>query len=338
VSFPLEVRPLRPDETQELLAFYRGNFPAGQRVATLFEWRAGAPFGTNAPWGAWLEGELLGTVNAVRCPLVADGARMEACWQQDSIVSPAARGKGVGKALVESAAAGYPLVMAKGTTQAMYGLRKSVGFNDAPNDTYLFRVLRPWNVRGSWRRRVAAPLLFLRAKALAPPAPGIAVRPTGSFGPHYDALAEQLTASPGWKVWKPAAYLSWRYLACPIRRYRILEAHRAERTIGAAVLRLDERMGSDAWLVDLIVDLGDRPAVLALIEAAAAEARQSGAALLRTFASSGRARKLLAEAGFIDTRDTPHFTFRPNGVAESVLPPVAEWSFWHGDGDAELYQ
>jgi len=334
----LEVRLVRPEEIPALLDFYRGHCGHGDRVAQLFEWRASAPGRANRPWGAWSKGEFLGTVNAVPCPIAGGGRRIDAIWQQDSIVSPAARRRGVATELVESAAAARALVLAKGISASMYKLRKSIGFRDAPNSTYLIRVLRTWGVRGSWRRRLAAPFLSLRAlsrqTAAAGPAPE--VRQVDAFGRAYDDIAERALHSPWCGQWKPADYLTWRYLRCPSRTYTILEARLAQRPLGAAVMRLGAPGSADAWLVDLVADLADPILARTLIEAAVRRARENGAALLWTFASSNRARELLADAGFANSHTTPLFTYRPAGSAEDPIA-AAEWNFWHGDGDTELY-
>ena len=335
----LDVRPIRTEEIAELLAFYRANFGAGGRVAELFQWRATAPEAANAPWGAWLGSDLVGTVNSVRLRLAGNGELIEAAWQQDSIVSPAARGKGVAKALVDAAAAGWPLVLAKGTTTAMYGLRKSVGFRDAENHTYMFRVLRPF-VAGSLYRRLGAPLLYLKAEARRQPKapPDLVLREVAKFGEQYDDLARQQLSGRQRGPYKTSAYLNWRYVDCPIRKYLLVEATRGGRLAGAAVLRLPTTESGDAWLVDLVASLDDEIIGRELVASSIRAARQRGASLLRTFASSRQARRHLFAAGFVDTPETPHFTFRPQSVGADVVPPSADWSFWHGDGDAELYQ
>jgi GNAT superfamily N-acetyltransferase len=340
LTHALDIRPVQPQEVSALLDFYRANCEYGDRVARLFEWRSSAPGRANAPWAAWRDGELLGTVNTVPCPIVGGGDQINAIWQQDSIVLAATRGKGVGRVLVERAADGWPIVLAKGTGASMYRLRISVGFRDAPNDTYLFRVLRTWGVRGSWRRRIAAPFFQLRSLIgrRAPPDPGVETRRIDSFGPAYDEMAERARNSPWRGQWKPADYLTWRYGRCPIRSYTIIEASRQGRPLGAVVLRVGHEASRDAWLVDLVTDLAEPRVVGILLDAAAKHAYQEGAALLWTFASSHRARKHLAAAGFVNTRITPHFTLRPQAIADTAIPPEADWNFWHGDGDVELYR
>ncbi len=341
MTAPLIVRPLEPTDHSSLFAFYRANLGTGERVAQYFEWRERDPAsGGNRPFAAWYDGALLGTVNVVPWTLAGGGHEFSVCWQQDSIVSAAARGKGVGKALVNAAAAGWPLVLAKGTSAAMYALRKSAGFVDLPNATYLTRALRPFATGGTWRRRLGTPLLSFRNlfHRLPPPSRPLHLRELSTFGPSYDALAARLVGGQRMAPRKGASYLHWRYLGCPTRQYRILEAVDGEEPLGAAILRLPSGPPDVAWLVDLIGDLDDADVVVTLLSGALRSARAAGASLIRTFATSQRAREFLGRAGFVDSAETPRFTIRVGLPTWTLGPDRIDWNFWHGDGDAELYQ
>lgn len=335
----ITVRPFGRDEENVLLEFYRHHLEAGDRVATLYHWRGhDSASGGSRPVGAWSGDELLGTVNVVPLGLLGYGNHWRACWQQDSIVSAAARGKGVGRALVMSALGNWPVVLAKGTSEAMYALRKSAGFIDVPDDTYLLKVLRPFARNGGLKRRLLTPAVYLRGLLayVRRHRSRLECRLLDSFGPFYDGLAARLKDRPYLTPFKPASYLNWRYRTCPVRTYEIVEALSGAGPVGAVVLRLPVPQDPDAWLVDVLADPGDDDVMATLLWAAIDTARSLRVPVLRAFASSPSVRVSLRRAGFMNTRSTPHFTFLP-GSSGRDIPDAAAWNFWHGDGDVELY-
>lgn len=342
---PILIEPVSPAEEPALLALYERLLRAGPRIVALYRWRraAEAASGGFIPYAA-REGEaMVGAVSAWPVELARGGMRIPAAWQCDSIVDPALRGRGIAKRLVNALGARWELTLAKGTNPTMYALRKSVGFLDAPNREYLVRPLVALVSHGSWPRRLAAPLLYLSALVRGARAPrgtaggALSIAPIERFSEEYDALADRMAGADEVTLVKRAAYLNWRYTTCPVRHYTLLEARAGGALRGAAVVRLPDERGGDGWIVDLIVDTRDDAAGMALLHAALAALRRGGAAWARTFATSQRARRWLAARGFIDSGQTPQFTYRVRGGAAGDDLTAAGWNIWHGDGDAELY-
>jgi hypothetical protein len=282
-------------------------------------------------------GEIIGAVNVVRVPLTLAGRPIEAAWQQDTVVHPGWRGRGVGRRLVEAGAAGWDLSLGKGTAEPMYHLKRNSGFADAPHVNYLARVLAPVTRRGSVARRISFPFLFAAVKLRRQDhvRTGLTSRVLGEFDARFDALDETLVAAGSLAPRKDRTYLSWRYLTRADRRYRIIAAEDGPRLRGAVVLRAGSVPTGDAWIVDLVCDPGDVDAIDELLNAAFLELRRSGAGCVRAFASSGQARARLLGRGFMQTRETPRFTFR---ARPGLDLSGADWNFWHGDGDTELYR
>jgi hypothetical protein len=331
---------IKPSEIPSLIRFYITNLAAGEKVSRLFHWRNSIPQRGNAPWGAWLAGELVGTLNTVPCPVIAGGNHVNWSWNLDSAVAEPFRYNGVGTSLAEYAAYGQPVVISKGLSDSMYRLRKSIGFDDVPNSNYLIRVLDPWNLGGSRRRRFLAPFIKLvtsgNHRQLLKSQ--YEIRTVDAFGSSYDTFVEIDRGLTTLGPLKPASYLNWRYTRCPIHSYTILEAFQGDRILGAVVIRFPTEPNGDAWLIDLICNLANSPSVQFLIDAAIQRAAAENAAALLTLATSSRARTLLAQSGFVDTHTSPHFVFRPQSLGEINSLKSKEWNFWHGDGDVELYQ
>lgn len=332
---PLELRLARSDEAPAILDYYRAQLKAGVRVADVMRWRAGdAASGGNAPAVAVRDGTLFGIVNSVPATLTLSGKRFKAAWQGDSVVSPELRGQGVAKKLVHAASPEAVVVLAKGTVPAMYGLRKSVGFEDVGNAEYLVRGLGFKG--GSAKRTLRNGILGAWAGLRSAGAPRGEAREAGEFGPDFDELDQRLAALDEVRIAKNAGYLRWRYGNAPGRRYRVFRSDAGGALRGAAVLRDAGEPGGDAWLVDVIADPGDAATLNALVSAVLRTASAAGAGAIRAFATSPRVREVLFRHGFLRTRDTPRFTRWIKDPAASAVTQ-APWNVSHGDGDIELY-
>ncbi len=293
--------PPRNEDIDPLLAAYAEWLPDGQQVGEMFRWRrAGAPAsGGIRPAIAKLGGEIIGAVSAVNARVVLRGRPVRAVWQQDSVVGPPARGKGIGKRLVAEAAQGAELVLAKSTTPPMYALRKAVGFQDVPDRTFLVRVLSP-SAAGEFVKRLAYPWLWFRNRLLGVP-PNLVIRPVERFDAEFDQLASRAVGSDEIGLVKTGNYLNWRYVGAPGRSYVLLRAEDGARLRGAAVLRLPTSRAGRAWLVDIVCASDDREGVDALVAAALRELAAAGAGDVKTFTSSPRMRAHLRRRGFLAT-------------------------------------
>ena len=276
--------PLAAADNDRLMRAYQEWLGAGDRVVELFRWRrAGEPAsGGIRPSVAKKGSEIIGSVSAVPADVRLRGRPVRAVWQQDSVVGPPARGKGLGKRLVNAAAAGWEMLLAKSTTPPMYALRKSVGFEDVADRTFLVRVLSP-RAAGSLEKRFGYALIWLwNLVRGVDRAPGpIAVRAVERFDAAFDEIAERVPAGDEIGLRKTSAYLNWRYVGAPGRTYRILRAEGRGRLRGAAVLRLNPAPGGRAWILDLICDSRDVEAVAALVSASVRELRRSRAGDVR---------------------------------------------------------
>jgi GNAT superfamily N-acetyltransferase len=332
-------RSLVAEEESTLLSAYKEWLPGGERVGQYFTWRRShlQASGGVYPTIALMNGKLIGSVSAVPVDVTLNGRNIRASWQQDSMVGPDARGKGVGKTLVEQAAGGYELLLAKGTTPQMYALRKSVGFKDVPLRTFLTAVLR-LSASGRFARRGVFSALYLWQEATnRGTAESLTSTRIASFTEEYDSLANRAANAPTVGQKKSAAYLNWRYLTCPTRKYTIWEARDARTLRGAVVVRINDHPGAQAWLVDLVCDPRDKEAADVLVRTAVREAKAAGAPTIRAFVSSRALRRTFRRRGFIDTGETPQFTYRVERQDLAGQLAAADWSFFWGDGDAELY-
>ena len=141
----IEIKLMAAEDEVGLMEFLNGNLETFGEFERFWSWRQENETQNGGETVVIAKGDekIVGSVGIVPASMTVDGYPIRAAWQQDSLVSPAMRGKGLGKRLVAKAAEGWDLILAKGTSEAMYGLRKSVGFLDVPNVGYMVRVCKP---------------------------------------------------------------------------------------------------------------------------------------------------------------------------------------------------
>jgi GNAT superfamily N-acetyltransferase len=327
------------DEEAAVAEFYRRMFPKSSRVVDLLEWRKREPLrsGGNSTMVARLNGEIVGAMNLVPVSLRVGSSVFKAVWQQDSMVSPSMRGRGVGRELINRSAADYEVLLAKGTNEGMYKLRKAAGFLDVANSNYLVRVLSPAAFGTDPKHVFYGIALGAMSMVQRRPQRGaLGTKVLDSFGDEFDRLAHGARVAPEIRQVKDRTYLNWRYRDCPGREYRIVGAGNGDGVAGAAVLTVRKT----AWIADLLCDNSDSATVVSLIRASIATCRASGAGSVRVFATSETARRYLKREGFVEVPQTPRFTYRPTtagGDFEQAVKTGLDWNFSHGDGDIELY-
>ena len=282
--------------------------------------------------------EILGCIGIVPADIRCNGNKLHASWQQDSLVSSSARGLGIGKKLVKKAQENFRLVIAKGTSQAMYGLRKSVGYKDVPCSTYLLSVCGlPAGI--SIQKTIVFGILKIWGKVIRYPKIKkiFSIQRISSFGPDMDGLATVLSSENVIRPFKGKDYLNWRYGACPGKKYTILSAV-GQTTRGSIVLSISGQNQDEGWVVDMICGSHDVSCAYALIEAALDFFNQHRVSRIWCFATFPPARRWFYRFGFVATNRSPRFTWFSDHTETNGIASQTTWDFWHGDGDIELYQ
>lgn len=333
-----QLRRLAPNEQEHLFAFYRETLKSAERVIALYRWRLEDPDSSGGidTYVAEEGGRFMGAMSLVPTRLSCNGRLFEAAWYADSIVHPDARGRGIGSRLLSFTAAEAPITLAKGTVEPMYRLRKRAGFVDVPRDTFLLRAMTPLprGERVSFKRRTMFPALWLAGRISTRLPSQLDTVEIDRFDAGFDHLADALAQAPNLRFYKPSGYLNWRYFTCPIRRYRVFAALREGEPAGAVILRTAPRPGTDAWIVDLVLDESDGQVAHSLLNVAFEKLGRSRASAVRTFVTCPRLRRLLRLRGFFSASNTPHFTYHL--TPDARLPRSYAWSFFHGDCDTEL--
>ena len=339
----VEVRPMELEDERALLDFYARHQPTWNLLRHYWGWRRdGLPHSGGEEASIALEnGDVVGAVGIVPADLTFGGLRIKASWQQDSLVSSQMRGRGVGKKLVRAGWEGWDLSISKGTSKGMYGLRKALGYLDAPNSDYLVRVHRTRAGQSGLSKRLKERLLWAWKTLLPQPNVdrGIPIREVKEFDETFDSLAESLDQEDVLRLHKSQGYLNWRYGQCPGREYTLYRAG-GDQARGAVVVATAGERRDEGWIVDLVGCATDEPAAIALLSRAIQRLEEEGVARTYVFATYPPIRAWLKRFGFLPTGLSPKFTYRI--IRKEGLPDMPDlasacWDFWHGDGDVELY-
>jgi len=337
----VEIKLMSPDDERALLGFMERNLGNWGKFRELWQWRQENKevSGGETAALAKLEGQVIGSVGIVQAPVTLSGSIIKASWQQDSLISRGMRGRGLGKKLVNEGAKGWDLVMAKGTSQEMYGLRKSLGFLDVSNSDYLVRIYKPRFMARKPKESAAECVLAVWKSIL--PMPGtdsaIQVKEINAFDQTFDFLAEELSKENVLRLYKGQKYLNWRYFECPGKHYKVFRAG-GEKARGALVLNITGQDFDEGWIVDLICYSKDEKCAYALLRSAMNYFKERRVSKVWAFATLPAARRCLYRFGFLPTGRTPRFTYHVYGEdLDGGILVATFWDFWHGDGDVELY-
>jgi GNAT superfamily N-acetyltransferase len=295
-----------------------------------------------AIWVAREGAEVLGQYASMPVRLFWDGREVRSSWGMDVFLRPQARGKGVGARLFTAWSDHVEVALGLGLTPSSYGLFQKLRYHDVGPVPFLQKVM---DARAVASRRlgpalgaVAAPALGLGWWLRHPErrrASAVVVEPIDSFGPGFDGLWERARASYAMCVRRDAAYLTWKYVGCPHRRYTLHAARRGGELSGFAVSRVEDYRGLRlGWIVDVFADAGDHDAKDALLGAVLDAFRAGGVARAQAFAMNAALRLDLERRGFRAAPSPMQFCVRTR-VSEAPLRDRGRWHVVFGDSDMD---
>jgi hypothetical protein len=137
-------------------------------------------------------------------------------------------------------------------------------------------------------------------------------------------------------VRRDAAYLRWKYLECPHRRYDLLEARRGGELAGYAVSRLDDYRGTRlGWIVDVFTDTRDEAARGALVHALLASFRARGVVRAQAYSLNAALAGTLRRHGFFPGASAVQFCVKSAVDPQGAFADAGGWNLMFGDGDLD---
>lgn len=296
-----------------------------------------------AIWVAREGASVLGQYASMPVRLWWDGREVRSSWGMDVFLRPEARGKGVGARLFTAWSDHVEVALGLGLTPSSYGLFKKLRYHDVGPVPFFQKVMDARAVAG--RRlgpslgTIAAPFLSLGWSLAHPDRPrtatDVSVARIDAFGPEFDALWERARASYAMCVRRDAAYLAWKYLACPTREYAIHAARRAGVVAGYAVSRHEDYRGLRlGWILDVFADAGDHDAKDALLTAVLDDFRAHRVARAQAFAMNAALQDDLRRRGFRPAESPMQFCVRTR-VSDAPMADRGRWHVMFGDSDMD---
>ena len=350
----LEIVRRRKEHDTELFELYAEVFGDGnlERSRRRYRWQyfdnPNTPEDGPVIWMAREGDQLLGQMATMPLPMWWGEREVRASAGNDYFVRRTAQGRGIGIALSNRWADEDDVALALGLTPSSYPLFKKLFTDVGPVPSYL-KVLDSTAVAkrklGPALGAVAGPFLglglslFSRAPAASSE---VDVRAVDTFSDEYDDLWIRARGSFTTCVRRDAKYLRWKFLACPFREYRVLEARRFGSLSGYAVIR-DEGDASfkRGVIADLFCQTTDTATQEALIAAATADFKARRLVRIEVYCYNERFADSFRRHGFrpgttgvqycIAYRGTPD----GKGGATPVLDDRANWNLFIGDGDLD---
>jgi GNAT superfamily N-acetyltransferase len=291
------------------------------------------------------EGEtLLGQYASMPVRLWWQDGEVASSWGMDVFLREEARGKGIGAALFTTWADSVDVALGLGLTPSSYGLFKKLRYDDVGPVPFYQKVLDAEAVAtrrlGSVAGTLAAPLVAAGLGLFAPErsraTTDVEVRRTDAFPDECDALWERARSSYTMCVRRDAAYLRWKYLACPTKSYEVREAWRGGGLCGFAVSRHEEYEGIRlGWIIDVFARTDDHAAKDALIGSVLDGFREAGVARAQAFAMNGALGEDLKARGFFAGKSPMQFCVRANVPSQSAFANPGGWHVVFGDSDMD---
>jgi hypothetical protein len=137
-------------------------------------------------------------------------------------------------------------------------------------------------------------------------------------------------------VRRDAAYLHWKYVACPHRRYALREARRHGELVGYAVSRDEDYRGLRlGWLVDVFAGAEDEGARDALIEDVLRAFREAGVSRAQAFSMGEDLQASLRRHGFRPGSSPMQFCVRARTQSAAIFETRGRWHVVFGDSDMD---
>jgi GNAT superfamily N-acetyltransferase len=350
----LEIVRRRPEHDPELFALYAEVFGGGnlERSRKRYDWQyfenPNTPEDGPVIWMAREGDTLLGQMATMPFPMWWGDREVSASAGNDYFVRKSAQGRGIGIALSNKWADEVDVALALGLTPSSYPLFRKLFTDVGPVPSFV-KILDPVAVArkkwGSLAGTVAGPVLGLGLSLLSRNPvrkSDVDVRAVGAISDEYDELWLRARASYATCVRRDARYLRWKYLACPFREYRVLEARRTGTLSGYAVIR-DE--GDPSFkrgvIADLFSDTTDLETQDALIAAALADFSTRGLVRAEVYCFNERLGQALRRHAFRSGTTAVQYCVAYRGTPDgkggptTVLDDRPNWNLFLGDGDLD---
>lgn len=271
--------------------------------------------------------ELAGATTRLPFDLRRGGETVRAYFSVESMVHPDYRRRGIMKSLYRQTADVMPLLYSKGTNPDMYELLIGFGYKVVRPNTYLVKYLSPWKLALQRYDLYKATPRFSDQGARED-----GFEPVRTFGQEFDDFWGRVAGGFPGIVVKDSAYMNWRYVEIPHKKYHLYYKVKEGKIVCALVLRTG---GYACWIVDLIWDpaAGDEPG--ATVRTWARTLKEQGYLKMICWGTYRSFREALIRNGFTDRGTSPRFSVFAFPETIEASADAENLHFVDGDGDSE---
>lgn len=278
------------------------------------------------------EGQLVASTTRLPATIRIAGVDRNAYFNIDSMVHPAQRRRGRMRELYEFARTHLgtsPIFFSKGSSSQIFPLLMSIGHREIVPNTQL--VSYPSAARWILAR------LHLGRAVVEPrhvvPAGFDDFHRIERFGPEFDAYFERVSRKFPALFQRTAAFMNWRYVDIPHRRYLAYQRVVDGQIAGLVVATMK---GNQGHIVDLLWDPEQEDEPERSVRFAQAFFDEHKAVRVACFATHARLREVLGRSGFVDRGETPRFSAFAPPASHAALWQSSELHVVDGDGDTEF--
>lgn len=277
-------------------------------------------------------GQLIASTTRFPAAFRLAGQDCPAYFNIDSMVHPDHRRKGCMRDLYKIARAviqGAPLYFSKGSSASIYPLLVSIGHRALwPNTTL---VSHPSKARWLMSRlHLVSPGERKAARVL----PGFGdFQPIDRFGADFDACFDRISRRLPAVFVRDAAFMNWRYVDVPHRRYLRYARVVGGAMTGVVVISID---AGAAIIADILWDPEQQGEPERTVRFAQALCDEHGAVRVACFATHPHLREALVRTGFVDRGETPRFSAFVPASREAAFAEATSMRVVDGDGDTEF--
>ena len=358
-----QVRRFRPEDRELVFDLYdivHGKEKAAAfRQSWIWEYEKNPHAPTDSTvWIAATEDRVVGIFSSIPVEVSYLGVPTLATWSVDVMTHPDVRGQGVFKALTDrmlsdSEADGVTLfpTFPNGNSGPIMRRRGWIDIKPCP---IVIKSLRIWpllkKVRLKNLPKVITGGMIVAQQALkkiTAPRPArssseITIRAIDAFDDRFDGLWSAVSMDHDFMVKRDQAYLNWRYVDCPHKRYTLLLAEKQQELMGYIVLTLDDQKLKNGYIVDFVSRSGDLQAEVtaSLLREAEKVFRQSKAAFMETMLMEEPYRAVMENQGFAEFPSDVFwsYTLVVYKRGHELYDPDLSWFLTRGDADTDIAQ
>ena len=161
-----------------------------------------------------------------------------------------------------------------------------------------------------------------------------------AFGPEIDVLWKEASVDYQFLQVRDRAYLTWRFLECPHKKYRIFLARRQGMALGYIVIRDEEKNGLHyGYIVDIFIRKGESHGLLGLLLKAVKALETQGVDVITCYMVEHHKMYVAAlrQAGFIFRKlSLTGMIFDKEGVLSGDSLVKDGWFLTRGDSDLDM--